>query len=559
MAEPGDGWQASPEHLGRRTPSDVATVSPTADDPVARSLSEVVGGPVGRHAGRRRLPAHESVSDLFPSAASILVLVSSTVLGLAVVARARCRATGWASPDQFTHACYSDIPTTVTSAGLASGTVPYLEPVAGQYLTQPLGSGFGLWGLAVLAPDGPHQLRWVFDLAVLVLVVALAVVVVCVALLSRHRPWDAALVAASPVLLTSALVSLDLVAVAMALSGVVVFARRRPVAAGVLLGLAVVVRPLALVVLVAMALLAARTGHRAPVVATWVAALVTWVGLNVPVAALSPDGWGAYWASLWQAPVGYGSLWLVPQLLAAELGGQVSVPTAPGWTALVGLVLVVGAAVALAAMPPATRRTWLPRSWWVTGGVAAAVVVLPAAAVRFGPDALQWLVTHQVAAPASRWITGVGLVVVGVAAALFTLGTDRRPRLPAVVLVLLAGALLALPAIPVQAAVWVLPFAALAVPRWRELLVWGSVEAVYATCTWFYLYGLSVPERGLPPWLYVVVTLARVGALGWLVHRAVALARRPQEDPVRAHDLETDDPAAGELEDAPDALVVTFA
>ncbi len=315
----------------------MVVVSPSLDDPVVRSLSEVVGGPVGRHAGRT-----PGGGGLFPSAASVLVLVSSGVLALAALGQAHCRATGWASPDQFTHACYSDIPTTAAASGLTTGTVPFLEPVAGQYLTQPLGTGFSLWGLAALAPEGGDPTRGVFDLAVLLLVVATAAVVVCVALLSRHRPWDAGLVAASPVLLTSALVSLDLLAVALALAGMVAFARRHPAVAGALLGLAVLVRPLALVVLVALALVAARTGHRSPVVTTWVAAVVTWVGLNVPVVVLSPQGWGAYWASLWNTPAGYGSVWLVPQLLASELGGQAVVPRAPGWTALVGLVLVVG-------------------------------------------------------------------------------------------------------------------------------------------------------------------------------------------------------------------------
>ncbi len=210
-------------------------------------------------------------------------------------------------------------------------------------------------------------------------------------------------------------------------------------------------------------------------------------------------------------------------------------------------------------MPPAMRRAWLPSSWQVTAVVAAALVVLPALVVRFGPAALQWMVTHQLGPASSRWVAGAGLVVVATATALFAWGTGRRPRLPVVVLVLLVGSLLVLPSIPVQAAVWVLPFAALAVPRWRDLLAWGVVEAVYATCTWFYLYGLSVPERGLPAWLYVLITLARVGMLVYLVGRAVQLSRRPELDPVRAHDLETDDPAAGEMEDAPDALVVTFA
>ena len=148
------------------------------------------------------------------------------------------------------------------------------------------------------------------------------------------------------------------------------------------------------------------------------------------------------------------------------------------------------------------------------------------------------------------------------ATALFTLGTERRPRLPAVVLVLLVGVLLVLPAMPVQAAIWVLPFAALAVPRWRDLLVVGvgrggvRHRAPGSTST-----GSRFPSAGCPPWLYAVLVAARGSA------RSAGSCTGPSQlaraarsvDPVREHGLETDDPAAGELEDAPDALVVSFA
>ena len=89
------------------------------------------------------------------------------------------------------------------------------------------------------------------------------------------------------------------------------------------------------------------------------------------------------------------------------------------------------------------------------------------------------------------------------------------------------------------------------------------MKAAYATGTWFYLYGLSVENRGLPPWAYGLLVLVRVGALLWLAWRAVSVSRWPEDDVVRTFSreagLDDDDPAAGDLEDAPDALVVTFA
>ncbi|MFP5334556.1 MAG: glycosyltransferase 87 family protein [Actinomycetes bacterium] len=450
-------------------------VAPTREDGVARAASEVLGGPLGRHAGPGPGGAW--------SAPSVLALLAVPTLVLAVLTRQPCRVDGFASPGQFTNACYSDLPALFVSSGLDRGVVPYLQSVDGVHLAQPVGTGGLLALLAWLAPGGSGAPTWVFDVGVLLLALALVVTVLAVAALADRRPWDAALVALSPVVVVAGLVSLDLVAVALATLGTLALARHRPVAAGVLLGLAVAVRPVALVPLVALWLLSVRTGrYRATARATG-AALLAWGLVNLPVLAVAPQGWAAYWSGVLDAPAGYGGLWLLPGLAGSSL-------------------------------PPAT--------------------------VRWG------------------WV--VGLVVVLLLVALATLGTRRRPRLPAVVVLLLVGVFVVAPSVPVQASLWLLPFAALAVPRWRDHLVWGGVEVAYATGTWLYLYGLSVPERGLAPWAYGVLLVARLAAMGWLARQALSAAREPHLDPVRtprdAPGLSRDDPAAGDLEGAADAVVV---
>jgi uncharacterized membrane protein len=452
-------------------------VAPTREDGVVRAASEVVGGPAGRHVGVGR--------HGWWTATRVLVLLTVPTMLLAVLSRQHCRSTLWKSPDQFTHACYSDLPALYGSSGLARGVVPYLQAVDGGYLTEPVGTGGLLGLLAWLAPGGRDAPRWVFDLAAVLIAVALVACVLAVAALAARRPWDGALVALSPVVVVAGLVSLDLVAICLATLAVLAFARRRPGPAGLLLGLAVAVRPLALVVLVALWLLAARTG-RARLLGqlTW-SAVLAWGLLNVPVLVLNPPGWAAYWTAGLDAPVGYGSLWLLPQLA--------------GFPVPAGVARVV--------------------SWALTALVLLAVAGL-------------------------------------------ALGTRRRPRLPALVLVLLVGVLLVAVSVPVQTSLWLLPFAALAVPRWRDHLIWAAAEVAYATGTWLFLYAQSVPERGLPPWAYGTLLVLRLAAMCWLARQAIRAARDPVLDPVRAPldapGLGRDDPAAGELEDAPDALVVRF-
>ena len=442
---------------------------------MAGAASQVLGGPAGVHLASGRSQRW--------TAARALVAMSAVPLLLAVLLRQHCRSTLWASPEQFTHACYSDLPPLFTSAGFDRGVFPYLQALDGVYLAQPVGTGGLLGLLAWLAPGGPEAPRWVFDLSVLLVAGAFVACVLAVAALSGRRPWDAALVALSPVVAVSALISLDLVAVATAVLGVLAFSRSRPVAAGVLLGVAAAIRPTGVLVLLALLLVAARTGRWEGPRRTAVTAVVTWLALNVPVLAASPAGWAAYFDAVLSARPGYGSLWLLPQLAGAPL-------------------------------PAGAAR-------WLSAGLVVAVVV---------------------------------------AAGALVLGARTRPRLPAVVLFLLVGVLLVSLSVPPQASLWLVPFAALAAPRWRDHLVWSAVEVTYATGTWLYLYGQSVPDRGLPAWAYGGLLVLRLGALAWVAWRALILVHQPGLDPVRspldAPGLGRDDPTAGPLEGAPDALVV---
>jgi hypothetical protein len=535
--------------------TDEAAAAPSREDPLVGFLSESAGGVLGRHAGGR---ARSGAPWGASGALGVLPLLAVGTLAVAVLLRQHCRTTLWASPDQFTHACYSDVPALYASSGLDAGTLPYLEAAAGgQHLAQPVGTGFVLWLLSLVAPEGRTEVRWAFDLAVVLVAVALVALVLAVAALARHRPWDAALVALSPAVAATALVSLDLLFVALAVLGVLAFARGRPVAAGVLLGLAAAGRPLAAVVVVALWLLAARTGRWLAVGTVSGAAALTWAVVNVPVLVLAADGWRAYWQGQWAAPAGYGSLWLLPRLVSDEIGSG-ALPPLPGWVSFVGAGLVVVAGVTWALLPADVREDLRPGGPWVWVPLAAALVVLPPLLVRFGSGVLGRAAGLRMEGSLRWWVLG-GTVLVVVAVGLFVLSAQRRPRLPVVVLLLLLGVLAVAPTVPVQAGLWVLPFAALAVPRWRDLLAWGAVEAAYATGTWLYLYGLSVENRGLPPWAYALLVVVRFAAAGWLAHRAVTLSRWPQDDVVRTGPGREDDPAAGELEDAPDALVVSFA
>ena len=461
-------------------------IAPSREDPLVATMSAVVGGPGGT---RVRDGRHG-----WWTAARVLVVLAMVVLALGVVQKQHCRAAGWSSPDQFFHACYSDLPIVYQTSGLREGLTPYAQG-SGDRLDQPVLTGLALWGIAAAVPGGDvrSQTRWYFDLSTLVVAVLVATLVgLTVAGAGRRRPWDGALVALSPLLALSALVSLDLLGVTLAAGGLLAWGRRRPVLAGVLLGLAITARTYPLLFVLVLGVLALRAGRvrvwavTAGVSAlTSLAVLLPWLVANAGGALTSYRVWAG-------APAGYGSLWLLPQTLLAE-----------------------------------------PRPRWVTR--------LGLQPVTIAPGALTTLA-----------VIGVALALL--AGGVLALSSWRRPRVAQVAFVVLAIVVLTSKSWPVQASLWLLPLAALAHPRWRDHLVWVGAEAGYFMAVWLYIAAGTNANRALPATWYSVFLIARAAGLLWLVWCVWREIRDPARDVVR--DDGTDDPLGGPLDQADDALLV---
>ena len=105
-----------------------------------------------------------------------------------------------------------------------------------------------------------------------------------------------------------------------------------------------------------------------------------------------------------------------------------------------------------------------------------------------------------------------------------------------------------------QYALWLLPLAVLARPRWRSLLLWQATEALVWTMTM--LYYLGADNRGVDvEWFYLAVGL-RDAALLLLMALVAREVWYPDTDLVRRSWHGTDDPAGGFLDGAPDVFTL---
>lgn len=351
-------------------------VLPSREDPVVRAASEVVGGP----AGRRVRPGGSWWTPV-----RVLLVFVVLACGLGLLGKQHCRAEAFSrpDPDQYVHACYSDIPLLFASSGLDRGVTPYLADVPReQTLDAAVLTGAAMKLAAALVPedgDPRTRTRTFFDVNVVLLAVAAAVTVVATARTAGPRPWDAALVALAPGLVLAGTISWDLYAVALSALALLAWARRRPVLAGLLLGLAVATKPYPLLLLLPLALLGVRTGRLRPVAAAALAATGSWLVTNLPVALLAPDAWSLYYRASLERGAGFGSAWYVAQQL---LG--VTVPDAGLDLAVAAAFLLCCAGIAALALR-APRRPRLGQLAFLT--VAAFLLVHKV----YSPQYVLWL------------------------------------------------------------------------------------------------------------------------------------------------------------------------
>jgi uncharacterized membrane protein len=484
-----------------RTSDDV--VAPTLADPLARAATSRIGGPIGRHAGAGRG---------WWSPLRIVLLVATVCFGLGIVQKSPCVVTDWsdaASPKAFSHMCYSDIAYLYPARGLAEGILPYTPVDDLPASARPATSAddhqvsieypvlTGVWmGLAGAVthligkdPDVsklPHAevtsnldvqhdgtVFWGVNAVGFFVVLLLAMALLVLA--QRRRPWDALYVAAAPVLALTAMINWDVLAIGMVAGALWAWSTRRPVVAGIFIGLGTATKLYPLFILGPLLVLCFRERRMAAWTKTAAAALVAWLVVDLPIYIWSPDEFLWFWQFNSSRGADYGSLWLVNAIYRPDHAASAHT---------INLV------------------TW----------------------VFFGACCLL--------------ITLLGLLAA------------RRPRLPQLVLLVTVAFLVVNKVYSPQYVLWLLPFAVLARPRWRDLMIWQTCEVLYFFAVWMHIANFFVAS-GDKDWMYALAILIRIAGELYLVAVVVRDILAPWHDPVRMDGL-SDDPLGGVLDEGID-------
>ncbi|HEX2497613.1 MAG: glycosyltransferase family 87 protein [Actinomycetes bacterium] len=457
-------------------------VAPTRDDPLVHASSEAVGGPAGW-----RVRTGSNWWTPMRVALAVVIIVA----GLGIMQRGICRENAWASPVAgyaYSHMCYSDIPHMYRLRGFAEGNLPYVDEGNYEALEYPVLTGAIMAVTAELAralsDGGANQVNKeavrFFDLNAWLMLICAAVAVWATVLLSGRRPWDGVMAAAAPVIALSGTINWDLAAVALLALGMLAWSRYEPGLAGVLIGLAIATKLYPVLVLGPLFLLCLRAGKLREFTQTAVAALLTWLAINVPVMVFGWSGWTRFWVFSEERGPDFGTPWLI-------------ISQAGGWLDVQLLNRLVAVSLLL-----------------LCAGIAALALFAP-----------------------------------------------RRPRFAQLAFLVVVAFVLTIKVYSPQYALWLVPLAVLARPRWRDFLIWQVCEIVYWAGVWLYLLD-TAGGRGLDEQHYWIAISSHLAGTAYLAGMVVRDILRPQYDPVRADGVD-DDPSGGPLDGAPDRFGPTLA
>lgn len=251
--------------------------------------------------------------------AGVLVALAAVVT---VLQKAPCLLHGWGAPNVYYAGCYSDWAALYGGRGFAAD--PWAPFQAGSTFEYPvLMSLVGSVGaqLTQWLPFGAEHGTLVFWLVNLLFVVGLWAAVAVLTVRMAGRRWsDGLMVAVAPGVILAGTINWDLWAVALLALGMYAWARERPLAAGVLIGLGAAMKIYPLLILGPLLILAVRSRRWRPFLLAAGGAVAAWAAVNVPLMVANFEAWSVFFTFSGERGPGLSSVWHAWDVTAAQAG-----------------------------------------------------------------------------------------------------------------------------------------------------------------------------------------------------------------------------------------------
>jgi len=212
-----------------------------------------------------------------------------------------CEGTTWATPDQYIHACYSDLPSLYGERGLDKKQWPYASDT--NAVEYPVLTGMVMFATAALVntPIAYFNLN-----AALLTLLFIALVM----LLRRIKPELSYLLPVAPAMIASLYINWDLWAIITMMLTIYWFDRRAYLYSALAMGVSISTKFLPIFLLFPIVFILWRHNRLKELVKYLATTVGIWVGINLPFLLTTPIGWWRFYKLNLERGADWGSIWL---------------------------------------------------------------------------------------------------------------------------------------------------------------------------------------------------------------------------------------------------------
>jgi len=240
----------------------------------------------------------------------ILVVLAILAALLSVAKFSHCANTGWATPDQYVHACYSDLPALFEARGLSTNEWPFASD--DNSVEYPVVTAMVMYATS-FAANSPVSY---FNINIFFLILLFIATVLVV---RKIRPEFAYLVPVAPAMIASLFINWDLWAIASMMLAIYWFDRKQYLASSVLLGISISTKFLPIFLLIPIVFIFWRDAKMKEAIKYLAITFGIWSALNLPFAVTTPTGWWRFYKLNLDRGPDWGSFWLALQQLGINL------------------------------------------------------------------------------------------------------------------------------------------------------------------------------------------------------------------------------------------------
>ena len=334
-----------------------------------------------------------------PLAVLLFLALVATLLG--AFKFSPCEQSLWATPDQYVHACYSDIASLYGDRDLDKDQWSYSSTT--NAVEYPVITGTVMWFFARVLPSGENEILNYYRLNV----VFLAALFIFIAyIVYRIRPEVAYLAAIAPAAIASLYINWDLWAIVSMMLAIYWFDRKRFDYSALAIGISISTKFLPIFLLLPIVLILWRRDEIKTLVRYLAITVATFAVINIPVLLTTPEGWLRFYQLNFDRGQDWGSAWYALSSLGVPLGST-------NFFAILALLIAV---LVISVFIFATKETLNLAD--VSFIVLALVMV---ASKVYSPQYVLWLVPLAVIAITTRkdlhafWIWQIAEVIYHVA------------------------------------------------------------------------------------------------------------------------------------------------